>query len=227
MQEEHMDEWKLKRKIDGKKEVVFTLPGKFNLKPGKTVKIWARGNGGTHSPPDALVFDGEDNWGLGHNVQTILYNKEGEVRFPSLLFPSSLLHGPHCCRSGPRTSSGRASRRRRPRLTPLPLSPPHHCRPTDKPKKGAIGPAPSSPSLTQYWPWLPPPRPPPHPIPIFEPIAAPLALRHRLASLSGHLHPPYPLALLIFRFISPWVHPAYKHGPVPFRFLHHVGGISS
>ena len=61
-------------------QVVFTLPSKFVLKPGKTVKIWARGQGGTHSPPDSLVFDQEDNWGLGHNVQTILYNKDGEER---------------------------------------------------------------------------------------------------------------------------------------------------
>ncbi len=34
-----MDEWKLKRKIDGKKEVVFTMPAKFVLKPGKTIKV--------------------------------------------------------------------------------------------------------------------------------------------------------------------------------------------
>jgi intermediate filament protein if len=78
--EENMDEWKLKRKIDGKKEVVFTMPSKFVLKPGKTTKIWARGQGGSHSPPDQLVFEGEDNWGLGNNVQTILYNKDGEER---------------------------------------------------------------------------------------------------------------------------------------------------
>lgn len=78
--EELMDEWKLKRKIDGKKEVVFTMPSKFVLKPGKTVKIWARGQGGSHNPPEQLVFEGEDNWGLGNNVQTILYNKDGEER---------------------------------------------------------------------------------------------------------------------------------------------------
>jgi len=78
--EEVLDEWKLKRKIDGKKEIVFTLPPKFMLKPGKSVKIWARGQGGTNAPPDQLVFEGEDSWGRGHNVQTILYNKDGEER---------------------------------------------------------------------------------------------------------------------------------------------------
>jgi intermediate filament protein if len=78
--EEALDEWKLKRKLDGKKEIVFTLPPKFVLKPGKSIKIWARGAGGKNSPPDEIIFDGEDTWGIGTNVQTILYNKDGEER---------------------------------------------------------------------------------------------------------------------------------------------------
>jgi len=78
--EESLDEWKLKRKLDGKKEIVFTFPSKYILKPGKTVKIWAKNQGGSHSPPDQLLFDGEDSWGVGQNVQTILYNKDGEEK---------------------------------------------------------------------------------------------------------------------------------------------------
>jgi len=50
------------------------------LNRGKTVKIWARNQGGSHNPPDQIVFDGEENWGVGQNVQTILYNKEGEEK---------------------------------------------------------------------------------------------------------------------------------------------------
>lgn len=42
-------------------------------------QIWAKNQGGYHHPPDELVFDGEDTWGVGQNVQTILYNKDGEV----------------------------------------------------------------------------------------------------------------------------------------------------
>ena len=42
------------------------------------LQIWAR-NQGLHNPPDQLVFDGEDTFGTGHNVQTILYNTQGEV----------------------------------------------------------------------------------------------------------------------------------------------------
>jgi intermediate filament protein if len=78
--EEPMTEWKLKRKLDGKREIVYTMPKDFVLKPGKTVKIWARNQGGKHNPPEELLFDGEDNWGTGSNVQTILYNKDGEER---------------------------------------------------------------------------------------------------------------------------------------------------
>jgi intermediate filament protein if len=78
--EEPLGEWKLKRKLDGKRELVYTLPKDFVLKPGKNTKIWARNQGGTHRPPDELIFEAEDTWGKGQNVQTILYNKEGEER---------------------------------------------------------------------------------------------------------------------------------------------------
>ncbi|EYB95356.1 hypothetical protein Y032_0161g3389 [Ancylostoma ceylanicum] len=78
--EEPIGEWKLKRKIDGKREIVYTLPHDFILRAGKSVKIWARNQGGTHNPPESLVFDSEESFGIGSNVQTILYNKEGEER---------------------------------------------------------------------------------------------------------------------------------------------------
>ncbi|CAJ0583871.1 unnamed protein product, partial [Mesorhabditis spiculigera] len=77
--DEAMGSWKLKRKIDGKREIVFTFPHDYVLKAGKTVKVWARGHGHS-SPPDQLIFDGDDTFGVGSNVQTILYNKDGEER---------------------------------------------------------------------------------------------------------------------------------------------------
>ena len=39
IQEEPMAEWKLKRKLDGKREIVYTMPKDFILKQGKTVKV--------------------------------------------------------------------------------------------------------------------------------------------------------------------------------------------
>lgn len=38
--EELIGEWKLKRKIDGKKEIIYTFPQNFILKPGKSVKVF-------------------------------------------------------------------------------------------------------------------------------------------------------------------------------------------
>lgn len=43
------------------------------------LKIWARDQGGLHSPPSQLIFEEETTFGTGLNVQTILFNKEGEV----------------------------------------------------------------------------------------------------------------------------------------------------
>ncbi|PAV81201.1 hypothetical protein WR25_14558 isoform B [Diploscapter pachys] len=77
--EEPIGDWKLKRKIDGKREIVYTFPHDFVLRSGKSVKIFARGSG-PHMPPESLVFDHDDSFGVGANVQTILYNKEGEER---------------------------------------------------------------------------------------------------------------------------------------------------
>ncbi|VDO94501.1 unnamed protein product [Heligmosomoides polygyrus] len=76
--DESIGEWKLKRRIDGKREIVYTLPKDFVLRAGKSLKIFAR-NQGVASPPDQLVYDGEDSFGSGNSVQTILFNKEGEV----------------------------------------------------------------------------------------------------------------------------------------------------
>ncbi|KAL3112796.1 hypothetical protein niasHT_019770 [Heterodera trifolii] len=77
--EEPIGEWKLKRRIDGKREIVYTFPQEFVLRPGKSVKIWAQREG-INAPPDQLVFDGEESFGTGSNVQTLLYNRDGEER---------------------------------------------------------------------------------------------------------------------------------------------------
>ncbi|KAL3073323.1 hypothetical protein niasHT_038680 [Heterodera trifolii] len=78
--EETIGEWKLKRRIDGKREIVYTLPANFVLRPMARLKVWARNQGGLHAPPDQLIFDGEESFGVGSNVQTILYNAQGEER---------------------------------------------------------------------------------------------------------------------------------------------------
>ena len=37
--EEPIGEWKLKRRVDGRRDIVFTFPRDFLLRPGKTVKV--------------------------------------------------------------------------------------------------------------------------------------------------------------------------------------------
>jgi len=78
--DESLGHWKLTRQIDGHREVTYTFPSKFVLKAGKTVKIWAKGQHGSASLGDALVFEGADSWGIGLNVTTTLYNRDGEEK---------------------------------------------------------------------------------------------------------------------------------------------------
>ena len=37
--EEPIGEWKLKRRVDGRRDIVFTFPRDFLLRPGKTIKV--------------------------------------------------------------------------------------------------------------------------------------------------------------------------------------------
>jgi intermediate filament protein if len=78
--EENVGECKLKRKIDGKKEIVYTFPANTVIKAGKSCKVYARESGGSFNPPHELIFDGEANWGSGNTVITSLLNVEGEER---------------------------------------------------------------------------------------------------------------------------------------------------
>lgn len=70
----------MKRKLDNRREIVYTIPPNITLKAGRTMKIYARDQGGMHLPPDSLVFEGENTWGIGANVVTSLHNKDGEER---------------------------------------------------------------------------------------------------------------------------------------------------
>jgi len=78
--DENLGENKIKRKIDSKREIVYSIPPNVTLKAGRTVKIFAKDQGGVHNPPDSLIFDGETTWGVGANIVTTLTNKDGEER---------------------------------------------------------------------------------------------------------------------------------------------------
>jgi len=78
--DEHMGDWKLTRVIDNERELVFTFPHKFNLKAGKSVRIWAKGQHGSNNLVDSLVYEGGNSWGVGFNVTTSLFNRDGEEK---------------------------------------------------------------------------------------------------------------------------------------------------
>ncbi|KAF8362398.1 ifb-1, partial [Pristionchus pacificus] len=78
--DENVGEHKLKRKLDNRREIVYTIPAGIVLKAGRSMKVYARDQGGIHMPPESLVFDGENTWGIGANVVTSLVNKDGEER---------------------------------------------------------------------------------------------------------------------------------------------------
>ncbi|VDD92146.1 unnamed protein product [Enterobius vermicularis] len=78
--DENVGEHKIRRQLDGRREIVYTIPANTILKANHTMKIFARDQGGVHNPPDTLVFEGENTWGIGANVVTKLENKSGEER---------------------------------------------------------------------------------------------------------------------------------------------------
>uniref|UniRef100_A0A183BXX5 LTD domain-containing protein n=1 Tax=Globodera pallida TaxID=36090 RepID=A0A183BXX5_GLOPA len=71
---------RLRRRLDGKREISYNIPPNVVLRAGRSVKIWASGQGGVQSPPDSLVLENENSWGAGANVVTAFINKEGEER---------------------------------------------------------------------------------------------------------------------------------------------------
>jgi hypothetical protein len=78
--EKDLSEWQLKRKVDNDPEIHYQLPRHFVLKPGQSVKIWARNQGGKDNPPEELIWSGGDSFGFGSQVKTILVDSFGTER---------------------------------------------------------------------------------------------------------------------------------------------------
>jgi len=75
-----LDGWKIKRKVDNAAEMEFNFPKGFVLKSGKAVKVWARSGGGVHKPPEEIVWNEAENWGIGSNIVTTLYSEKAEEK---------------------------------------------------------------------------------------------------------------------------------------------------
>jgi len=75
-----LDGWKIKRKVDNAAEMEFNFPKGFVLKSGKAVKVWARSGGGVHKPPEEIVWNEAENWGIGSNIVTTLFSEKAEEK---------------------------------------------------------------------------------------------------------------------------------------------------
>jgi len=78
--DQNLDGWMIKRKVDNAAEMVFSFPKGFVLKSGKSVRIFARGSGAVHNPPENLVWNEAENWGVGSNIVTTLYSEKQEEK---------------------------------------------------------------------------------------------------------------------------------------------------
>jgi intermediate filament protein if len=75
-----LDGWMIKRKVDNAAEMNFHFPKGFVLKTGKAVKVWARSAGGSHKPPEEIVWNEAENWGIGSNIVTTLFSDKQEEK---------------------------------------------------------------------------------------------------------------------------------------------------
>lgn len=71
--------WRLLRKVDNSPEITYSLPANFKLASGKSVKIYARGQGKERLPYE-LVLPTSDSWGVGVSVVTRLLNDQNEEK---------------------------------------------------------------------------------------------------------------------------------------------------
>lgn len=79
--EEDIGGWRLKRSLDSNmKQFNYTFPDRLSIRPGQTIKIWARVAEARFNPPHELIFEGETSWGHGTGALTTLVNREQEER---------------------------------------------------------------------------------------------------------------------------------------------------
>ncbi|KAM5173155.1 lamin-B3-like [Mantella aurantiaca] len=85
-EDQQLSGWTLRRQHGSLPEIGFKFPGRFILKAGQNVTIWAAGAGALHSPPTDLVWKCQKSWGTGDNVKVTLLNSTGEECAERTLF---------------------------------------------------------------------------------------------------------------------------------------------
>lgn len=77
--EENIGKWKLTRNVDGEDKLDYRFSDEYLVQPGQKVKLWAKDS----KPKDASPGDievAETTLGVGSNINTKLFNPEGEDR---------------------------------------------------------------------------------------------------------------------------------------------------
>ena len=76
-----MSNWVLKRRVEGSPELSYTIPSGLVIKHGNELKIFARtAHNAQHRPPQQVVNDKLDSWGMGTECETKLFNEQGEEK---------------------------------------------------------------------------------------------------------------------------------------------------
>ncbi|XP_043946559.1 lamin-B2 isoform X2 [Protopterus annectens] len=76
--DQHLGNWRLKRKIGDEEEIAYKFSPKFILRAGQTVTIWSAGADVAHNPPSDLVWKSQNSWGKGDSIRTFLVNSDDE-----------------------------------------------------------------------------------------------------------------------------------------------------
>ncbi|KAM3926875.1 lamin-B3-like isoform 1-T1 [Leptodactylus fuscus] len=85
-EDQQLSGWTIKRQHGSLPEIGFKLPGRFILKAGHRVTIWAAGAGAVHNPPSDFVWKAQKSWGTGDDVKVTLLDSTGEECAERTLF---------------------------------------------------------------------------------------------------------------------------------------------
>ncbi|KAG8575523.1 hypothetical protein GDO81_009589 [Engystomops pustulosus] len=85
-EDQQLSGWTLTRQHGSLPEIGFKLPGRFILKAGQHVTIWAAGAGAIHKPPTDFVWKTQKSWGTGDDVKVTLLDSTGEECAERTLF---------------------------------------------------------------------------------------------------------------------------------------------
>ncbi|XP_044135511.1 lamin-L(III)-like isoform X2 [Bufo gargarizans] len=77
-EDQQLSGWTIKRQHGSLPEIGFKLPGRFILKAGQYVTIWAAGPGAIHNPPSDFVWKTQKSWGTGDDMKVTLLDSTGE-----------------------------------------------------------------------------------------------------------------------------------------------------